>query len=182
MPALPPFVSPEAFVVVVAFCVACAVRLPRERQRPPVPTDAVVVMFEIAIAACAASATVPLPVEAPPSAVVVIASVLVGGDRQVLGAVQHRAVGSPAVVVSLTTLTATEMPTPLALPSVSCFATARAPGCRVRGRAQRQVDAVQRDRVVPSTSAVVSATTTLTAIEPATPTLLPPAPEIELAP
>jgi hypothetical protein len=41
-----------------------------------VPTEALVVMFEIEIAACAASATVPLPVEAPPFAVVVIASVL----------------------------------------------------------------------------------------------------------
>jgi hypothetical protein len=82
----------------------------------------------------------------------------------------------------LTTWTATETPTPLALPSVSCFATADGRVRQVRGRAQRQVRAVQRtgsgaldvggrvrDDDVDRRSSL------------RTPTLLPPAPEIELA-
>ena len=88
----------------------------------PEPTEAVVVTFEIAIAACAASATVPLPVEAPPCAVVVIVSVPSAVIVRFFAPFRTESSGRPAVVVSLTTLTATEMPTPLALPSVACFA------------------------------------------------------------
>src|SRR5215471_11887246 len=90
MAAFPPLASPEAFVVVFAFWVACASSLPRSTSGAPLPTDAVVVTFEIAIAATAANDTEPLPVEAPPSAVVVIESVLVAVMVRLLTGWQFR--------------------------------------------------------------------------------------------
>jgi hypothetical protein len=92
----------------------------------PLPTEAVVVTLEIAIATCAESAKLPVPADAPPSAVVVIVSVLLALIVRSLTPVRTASSGRPADVVSLTTLTATEAPTPLALPSASCFAVASA--------------------------------------------------------
>ena len=69
---------------------------------------------------------------------------------------------------------------PLALPSLACFASAVAWFVRF----DAAVSESRRSTVTgfgASTSAVVFETTTLTAIEPATPTLLPPAPEVACA-
>ncbi len=83
--------------------------------------------------------------------------------------------------MSLTTFTATDAPTPLALPSVACFAVARAWLSRLEVALSERSAPFTATGSVPSTSDVVWETTTLTAIEPATPTLLPPAPDVALA-
>ena len=178
---LPPFVEPLAFVVTLAFWVACAVSPPVRMRSGPLPTVALVVMFEIEIATCAEMATLPLPADAPPSAVVVIASVPVDVSVRFLAPFRTASLGRPAVVVSLTTLTATEAPTPDALPSVACFAVAIAWLSKFEVAPNERSAPFSATGSVPSTSEVVFATTTLTASEPATPTLLPPAPEVDWA-
>jgi hypothetical protein len=124
--ALPPFAEPFALVVTFAVCVACAESLPVSVNVPePVPTDALVVMFEIEIATCAERTKLPPPA-APPSAVVVIRSVLVAVIVRSSTPVNEVPSAIPAVVVSFTTLTATDAPIPVVFPSADCFASASA--------------------------------------------------------
>ncbi len=83
----------------------------------------------------------------------------------------------PAVVVSLTTCTATEAPMPVALPSVACLAFASAVFSRFDVALSVRFPLIATG-VGFSMSAVASATTMLTETDPARPMLLPPAPEV----
>ena len=112
---------------------------------------------------------------------VVIESVLVEVTVRFFVPLSTAPFGRPAVVVSFTTFTPTDAPTPLALPSVDCFAVARAWLSRFDVAVNVRSAPFSSTGLVPSMSEVVVETTTLTAIEPATPTLLPPAPEVALA-
>ena len=137
-------------------------------------------MFEIEIATSAPNEKLPsLPVEAPPSAVVVIVSVLVALIVRSWTPVRSASFAMPAVVVSLTTCTATEAPMPDALPSVACFAFASALFSKFDVAFSVRFP-LTATGVGLSMTAVASATTMLTETEPATPMLLPPAPEVEL--
>ncbi len=119
--------EPVAVVVVVAVCVAWAESLPPSpRSWVPVPIEAVVVTLEIPIATCAETAALPLPAEAPPKAVVVIASVPVAFSVRSPTPVSQASFGRPAVVVSLTTFSASDAPTPVVSPAADCLASARA--------------------------------------------------------
>src|SRR5690349_805278 len=144
----------------------------------PVPTDAVVVTFASVIATCAESATLPLPADAPPFAVVDELSVSVDEIVRLFAPLIVEPSGRPAVVVSLTTLRAKEAPTPLVLPSLDCFAVASAVLVRFEPALRLRSPFNVAFGIAPSTSPVELFTTTTTAIEPATPTLVPPAPEI----
>ena len=85
--------------------------------------------------------------------------------------------------MSLTTVSANDAPTPLVLPSLACFAAASVVLARfVVAFRVTSAPLTVAAGVVPSISLVVLFTTTTTAIDPATPTLLPPAPEIAVAP
>src|SRR5258708_1057275 len=185
MPALPPLVAPLAVVVVVAFCVACALSAPpvARLRSGPVPIEAVVVTFEIAIATCAERARLPVPAEAPPSALVVIVSFAAALRVRFLSVVSCAPLATSDDVVSLTTFTATDAPIPLALPSPDCLASAVALLAMFEVELSFRSPAIETgDDAASLTSAVVVDRATLTAIEPATPTpLLPPAPEVEWA-
>ena len=145
------------------------------------PTDAVVVTFASVIATCAERAMLPLPAEAPPFAVAEEASVSVDEIVRFLAPLIVEPSGRPAVVVSLTTLSANEAPTPLVLPSLACFAVASAVLVRFEAALKLRSPSKAALADAPSMSVVELLTTTRTAIEPATPTLVPPAPEIAVA-
>ena len=124
MPALPPFVAPVAVVVTFAVCVAWAVSAPPTERSEPVPIVALVVTFESEIATWAERAMLPLPAEAPPSAVVVVVSVSFEVSVRFLAPVSVAPLARLALVVSLTTFSAKEAPTPDVLPLLACFASA----------------------------------------------------------
>jgi hypothetical protein len=177
MPALPPFVAPLAFVVVEAVCVAWAVSAPVMVRSGPVPIDALVVTVENVSATCAESAKLPLPADAPPCAVVVILSVLVAVIVRSSAPLSAEPSGRPANVVSSRMFSAKEAPIPVVLPSADCFAVAIA--------WLSWFDVALSVRSPPTVTGSVPwmlevevAITTFTAIEPATPTLLPPAPDV----
>ena len=131
------------------------------------------------IATCADTAALPLPASAPPSAVVVAASVLVAVIVRSSTPVRTESSARPAVVVSLTTLSANEAPTPVVSPP--CFFAVAIAWLSRFDVAASVRSPLTATGSVPSTTAAASETTTLTASEPATPTLLPPAPEVACA-
>ena len=136
--------------------------------------------FEIAMATCAESARLPPPADAPPTAFVVIASVPWAVIVRLVAPVSVEPSARPAALVSLTTLTATAAPMPVVLPSLDCLASA------VAWLVRLEVDASVKAPFTTTpvgvvTWALVLLVTTLTAIDPATPTLLPPAPEVAWA-
>ena len=180
MPAVPPLVDPMAVVVVDAFCVAWAASLPVSVRSGPMPIDAIVVMFEIAIATWAESASVPLPADAPPFALVVIASMPLAVMVRFFAPVSAAPSARPALVVSLTTLRPREAPTPLVVPSPASLASPIAEflAFEVAVRVTSPLTVVDSGW----TRARVLLDTTLTAIDPATLSpLVPPAPEVEWA-
>jgi hypothetical protein len=83
-------------------------------------------------------------------------------------------------VVSLTTFSAKDAPTPLALPSEDCLASASAWLSKLEDEVSVR-SPLTAIGSVPSSCAIASATRMLIAIDPATPTLLPPAPEVDCA-
>ena len=180
MPALPPFVAPVAVVVTFAVCVACAVTAPPTLRSGPVPIVALVVTFESEMATWAERAMLPLPAEAPPSAVVVVVSVSFEVSVRLFAPVSVAPLARPALVVSLMTFRAKEAPTPDVLPSLACFASAMALFVWFVREVSETSPLTVTGLVVPAFD-VVFEVTTLTAIEPATPTLLPPAPDVACA-
>ena len=144
------------------------------------PIVALVVTFESEIATWAERATLPLPAEAPPSAVVVIVSVSFDVSVRLLAPVSVAPFARLELVVSLTMLSANEAPTPEVLPLLACFASAIALFVRFDRAVSETSPSTVTGFVVPAFE-VVFEVTMLTAIEPATPTLLPPAPEVACA-
>jgi len=181
--ALVPCVSPVAFVTADAVWVAIPVRLPVSTSGPvPLPTEALVETFEIERATTGVtSGAPPVPAaDAPPLASVSIVSPVVACRPTLPAPVSVEPLPRPAVVVSFTTFSATDAPTPVFEPD-GLAGSACASSSAVEAAAIRTSPLTAADSPAGSTASV-SSVTTLTASDPATPTFAePPAPEVEAA-
>ena len=171
-----PAAAPIAVVVTDASWVAVAVSAPVSVRFAPGRTEALVVTFEIEIATLGEIAVEPAAA-APLFALVVIASVDVAVSVRLWIPPTMTPSGTSAVVVSLTTFSATEAPIPTVLPP-SSFASAEAVVSMFETAVSTRLPSISGSAVG---EAVVSAVTTFRANEPATPTLDAPAPDFAVA-
>ena len=195
---MPPAASPEPTVIALAVIAAVTSTAPLTEIAGPVPIEATTVTFEIAMAIAGATATLPL---APVCASVVIECVPEASSVRAAPPVRTAVSSIEATLLSLTTWTASEAPTPTDLPvppslEASAFAVEDAfdsafsdtfpvptatvvAGCAggTKSEALPGGPRAGSDR----TTAQVCASTTLIANEPATPMSPPLAPAVDSA-
>jgi hypothetical protein len=178
-----PCASPEAVVIADAFCSAFTSTAPETLRRTPAPSQARVVTFESAIATAGTTETP--PPDAPVLAVVVIAWLVVA---ETAAFAPPRTVASSSIaasVVSSTIDSATAAPTPTsAAPTTPPSSPGSASTVEVEWETAR-IEMLPEPALTtepPLSSARVSTRTMLSASEPATPTLPPPAPDFASAP
>src|SRR5438270_1114219 len=172
--AVEPDAAPVAVVVTVPVCVAVSVMSPSTLSAGPAPRADEVLTFTIEMPTTGAAA---VPPAAPPAAVVVTALVDVEEAENEEAPVSAAPAPIPADVVSSTTFSATDAPTPVAVPAV-VFASAVAELALSECAANVSPESAATG-AAPDTRAVVLATRTPTASAPATPVDEPsPAPEV----